>query len=104
MDLARGWPRLTVVLPYGNTSGMASVVKTVKLPKALAAALARMAKARGCSESELIREGIEKVTRAEDDGLDMQALIGPDLGIGRGPEDLSTNKKHLAGYGRSRHR
>ena len=81
----------------------ASVVKTVKLPRLIAAALSRAAKTRGCSESELIREGIERVTR-EDDGYDMQALIGPDLGIGRGPRDLARNKARLAGYGRSRHR
>jgi hypothetical protein len=82
---------------------MPSVVKTIKLPKPLASALARMTKTRGCSESELIREGIEKVTQGED-GLDMQALIGPDLGVARGSQDLSSNKKHRPGYGRSRHR
>jgi hypothetical protein len=79
------------------------VVKTVKMPKALATALSRAAKARGLPESELIREGIERVT-GEDDGLDMVALIGCDLGVGRGPQDLSTNRQRLAGYGRTRHR
>jgi hypothetical protein len=61
------------------------------------------AKARGCSESELIREGIEKVTRGED-GLDMHALIGSDIGIGHGPRDLSSSRGQLRGYGRSRNR
>ena len=42
---------------------MGSVVKTVKVPAPIAAPLARLAKARGQSESELIREGIEKVLR-----------------------------------------
>lgn len=79
------------------------VTKTVKMPKALAAALSRAAKARGLPESELIREGIERVTR-EDEGLDMLALIGDDLGHGRGPRDLSTNRQQLSGYGRTRHR
>lgn len=79
------------------------VVKTVKLPKRIAAMLARVASARGCSESELIREGIEKVTGG-DDGLDMQVAIGADLGIGRGPNDLSHNRKHFSSYGRSRNR
>jgi hypothetical protein len=83
----------------------ASVIKTVKLPKAAAVALARVAKARGCSESELIREGIQKVTQEdENDGFDMQAMIGPDLGIGQGPRDLSSNRKHRVAYGRSRNR
>jgi hypothetical protein len=80
------------------------VVKTVKLPKALAAALKRAAKERGCPESQLIREGIEHVTKAED-GIDMVAAIGADIGIGRGgPHDLSYNKKHMRGFGRSRNR
>lgn len=82
---------------------MSTVIKSVKLPQALAAALARAAKARGLSESELIREGIEHVA-GEDGGLDMAALIGPDIGVGRGPQDLSSNRKRMAGYGRSRHR
>jgi hypothetical protein len=80
----------------------ASVVKTVKLPKPVAAALLRAARIRGCSESQLIREGIERVT-AEDGGYDMQAMIGPDIGIGHGPRDLASNKAHRTGYGRSRH-
>lgn len=82
---------------------MGMVLKTVKLPARLAAALSRQAKARGLTESELIRAGIEQVTR-EDDGLDMQALLGNDLGAGKGPRDLSTNRKRMSGYGRTRHR
>jgi hypothetical protein len=80
---------------------MAMVLKTVKLPANLAAALARKAKARGLTESELIREGIEQVTGSID-GLDMQAAIGADVGAGAGPSDLSTNRKRLSGYGRTR--
>lgn len=94
---------LLIVLLRGNTQCMGTVIKSVKVPRSLAAALARTAKARGVSESELIREGIEHVA-GEDQGLDMVALIGPDLGVGRGPGDLSTNRKRMAGYGRSRHR
>ena len=82
---------------------MDSVAKTVKVPKALAAALSRAAQARACSESDLIRQGIERVLEA-DEGLDMKTLIGPDVGAGRGPRDLSSNRKHLSGYGRTRHR
>jgi hypothetical protein len=77
------------------------VVKTVKLPKALAAALAREAKKRRCSESELIREGIELVT-GSDQGIDMVAAIGKSFGVFSGPGDLSYNKKHMRGFGRSR--
>jgi hypothetical protein len=79
------------------------VVKTVKLSKRLAAALARTAKQRGCTESELIREGIARVT-SEDDGIDMVAALGDGIGIVRGPGDLSWNKKYMRGFGRSRGR
>jgi Arc/MetJ-type ribon-helix-helix transcriptional regulator len=82
---------------------MQSVVKTVKLPKPLAAALARAARARECSESDLIREGIQRVLET-DEGVDMVTAIGADVGVGRGPRDLSSNRGRLSGYGRSRHR
>jgi len=82
---------------------VSTVIKSVKVPKALAAALARAAKARGVSESELIREGIEHVA-GEDGGLDMAALIGPDVGVASGPKDLSSSRRRMAGYGRSRDR
>lgn len=82
---------------------MSSVAKTVKIPKSLAAALSREARERDLTESELIREGIRRVVETKD-GLDMEALIGPDVGIGKGPRDLSSNRKRLNGYGRPRHR
>jgi hypothetical protein len=88
-----------MVLP----KGMNVVVKTVKLAKPLATALERAARARDCTESDLIRKGIERVLEA-DEGLDMSVLLGPDVGVGRGPRDLSSNRKHLSGYGRPRHR
>jgi hypothetical protein len=80
---------------------MALVSKAVKLPHALAAALTRRAVELGCSESELIREGLVKVLA--EDGIDMQAAIGADLGIGAGPANLSSARR-VAGYGRSRRR
>jgi hypothetical protein len=82
---------------------MHTVVKTVKLPKRLAAALSRAARARECSESALIRQGIERVLETGE-GLDMVSVIGADVGVGRGPRDLSSNRKRMASYGRSRHR
>jgi hypothetical protein len=81
---------------------MALVTKTVKLPRELAAALARKAAKLACSESELIREGVAKILA--EDGIDMQAAIAADVGIGRGPSDLSSSRSRMSGYGRSRHR
>ena len=82
---------------------MPSIIKTVKIPPQLAAVLKRVAMQRGCSESELIREGIAIIAQG-DKGLDMQALIGKDIGAGVGASDLSHDRKRLAGYGRSRNR
>ncbi len=79
------------------------MVKTVKLPRALAAALARAAKQRGCTQSELIREGIARVT-SDDEGIDMVAALGKGIGIAQGPPDLSWNKTYMRGFGRSRNR
>jgi Arc/MetJ-type ribon-helix-helix transcriptional regulator len=82
---------------------MATVTKSVKLPEELARQLEAQAHHQGTSESELIREGITRVIR-DAGGLDMRALIESDLGIGSGPVDLSGNRRHREGYGRSRHR
>jgi hypothetical protein len=91
------------VLPIGNTKRVPSIIKTVKLPKALAAALTEASLRTGQSESALIREGIERVVGANG-GLDMLALLGPELGVGRGPGDLSSSRERMKGYGRARHR
>lgn len=96
-------PRPSIRVYHVVLLAVASVLKTVKIPKPVAAALSRLAKARGCSESELIRRGIERVVR-EDDGVDMQKLLGDDVGVGRGPKDLSSNRRRLSGHGRTRHR
>ena len=79
------------------------VTKTFKLPKPLADALARQARERGISESELIRQGLESMLN-DDQGIDMAKALKGFIGVGRGPGDLSYNRKHMAGYGRSRNR
>ena len=91
------------VLRLGNTRWVASVLKTVKLPRALAAALGAAARESGRTESELIREGLERQL-GHMEGLDMLALLGPELGVGRGPVDLSSSRQRMSGYGRTRHR
>ena len=52
------------------------VTKTFKLPKPLADALARQAKARGISESELIRQGLE-ATLNDDRGIELEIITIP---------------------------
>lgn len=79
---------------------MANPMRTVsfKLPEQLDDALSDLARRRKSSRSALVREALEglaaggrhSVTAAVD------ALVGPL----DGPTDLSTNPKHLAGYGK----
>ncbi len=79
---------------------MANPMRTVsfKLPEHLDDALSDLARRRKSSRSALVREALEglatggrrSVTAAVD------ALVGPL----DGPTDLSTNPKHLAGYGK----
>jgi hypothetical protein len=82
---------------------MAAVTKSVKLPVELARALEQQARQSGQSESDLIREGIALVIE-DGGGLDMQRLIGTDVGVGSGPPGLSQDRRFLAGYGSSRDR
>lgn len=81
------------------------VTKTFKLPRKLAQEVADSAKARGVSESEFIRKSLESaLSREADDGIDMAVALRDFIGSVRGPRDLSTNRKHMKGYGRSRNR
>jgi hypothetical protein len=90
------------VLPWYYQHVAATVVKTVKLPKKLAATLARIAKKRGCSQSELIRLGIERIAQEDATGIDMFKALRSSIGKFHGPGDLSYNKKYMRGFGRSK--
>ena len=75
---------------------------TLKLPDGLAARVSATVRRRGVSTSALIREALEdrlggdKFKRAGS-CLD---LAGDLAGVLRGPADLSSNRRHLEGYGR----
>lgn len=74
---------------------------TVKLPPALEARLEALVRKRKQSKSELVREAIERLVDepcapAKGSVLD---LIGDLVGMETGPTDLSTNPKHMRGFG-----
>ena len=79
---------------------MAKPMRTVsfKLPEQLDDALSDLARRRNSSRSALVREALEGLTvggrRSVTAAVD--ALVGPL----DGPADLSTNPKHLVGYGK----
>jgi predicted transcriptional regulator len=86
-------------VPMGNTS-MRPV--SFKLPPALDERITRVARRRRMSRSALVREALEAIGEGVASG-DVQSVgeAAADLaGALTGPRDLSTSKKHMAGYGR----
>ena len=62
--------------------------------------LEQLKQATGRTESEILRRGLQLV--AEEEGRRRSALDVAGRSVGRfkkGPRDLSTNRKHLAGFG-----
>ena len=54
----------------------------------------------GRSESEIVRRGLQLVAAEERQGRSALELAGPSVGrFKKGPRDLSTNRKHLVGFG-----
>lgn len=79
---------------------MANPMRTVsfKLPEQLDDALSDLARRRRSSRSALVREALEGLTAGGRRSVTaaVDALVGPL----DGPTDLSTNPKHLTGYGK----
>lgn len=81
-------------------------IVTIEIPEALNAKLVEVAQSRGTSESELISEALQEYLSHRHQQPPAQdsftALAGDLIGCASGgPLDLSTNKKHLDGYGQS---
>jgi metal-responsive CopG/Arc/MetJ family transcriptional regulator len=72
---------------------------SLKLPPDLSARLDRAAKQRGESKSEVVRAALEQFLKGEPP-MSALELAGDLVGGGEGPGDLSTNPKHLKGFGR----
>jgi len=71
---------------------------TVKLPEPLAAWLSRRSKELGRSQSDLVRDALERA-RTGEDMPSCHDLMLDVCGIVHGPKDLSTNPKHFTGFG-----
>lgn len=71
---------------------------TVKLPEALASWLSARARQLGRSQSELVREAIERSRRGTG-GQTCHDLVADSCGAIEGPADLSTNRKHFDRFG-----
>ena len=79
---------------------MTAPMRTVsfKLPQELDDALDRLARQRHASKSELARDALEALAKGK--RRSVTALAGNLVGSLEGPGDLSTNRKHMKGYGR----
>jgi hypothetical protein len=64
------------------------------------ATLEHLKEATGQSESDLVRRGLQLVAREERRRRSALTLAGRSVGrFKNGPRDLSTNRKHLEGFG-----
>ncbi len=84
---------------------MASNRITVRIPSELTARLRSSSRARGASESELVRAALETYLShpsAERTAFELAQEAGL-IGIAQNaPRDLSTNRRHFAGFGKSK--
>jgi hypothetical protein len=71
---------------------------TVKLPEPLAAWLTKRAAELGRSQSELVREALQKL-REGGGAVSCHDLMADVCGTVGGPKDLSTNARYLDGLG-----
>ena len=75
---------------------------TLKVPERLNAELEESARAEGLSKSEFIRDAIEEQVKRKKRGNKaprVYDLISDLVGSLKGPGDLSTNPKHMEGFG-----
>jgi predicted transcriptional regulator len=74
---------------------------TLKLPDGLAARVSAAVRKRGVTTSALVREALEdRLGRETSDRAGSCLDLAADLrGVLSGPADLSSNRKHLKGYG-----
>ena len=76
---------------------------TIRLDDELAEALENKAQKANRSRGQIVREALaEHLGGKEGDQPSALQALGKYVGRMRGPKDLSTNKKHLAGMGRKR--
>jgi len=76
---------------------------SLRLSESLDMKLSRVARQREQSKSEVIREALEQFFNGSltaEKPLSVLDLVGDLAGCLEGPGDLSTNPKHMEGYGR----
>ena len=84
-------------------SDVASNRISVRLPELLTSRLRSRSRSQGKSESKLVREALEQyLGQPMKSAYDLAKEIGVIGVIDKAPKDLSTNRRHLNGFGRGR--
>lgn len=86
-------------------SDMSSNRITVRIPETLNSRLRSRSRAIGTSESELVREALESYLGNSSQGRTAYELAEEAGIVGvaqRAPKDLSTNRRHFKGFGKSK--
>ena len=71
---------------------------SVKLPEPLAVWLSRRATELGRPQSDLVREALQRLKEGSG-GASCHDLFADVCGVIEGPRDLSTNPRHMRGFG-----
>lgn len=88
-------------------SDMASHRITIRIPQDLERQLRNRSRLKGQTESTLVREALEHYLGqpfAEHSAYEAAQAAGLIGSVKRAPKDLSTNRRHLGGFGRSHSR
>jgi len=78
---------------------------SVRVPRGLGRRLKQRSAQKGAPESEVVREALEAfLTPApgRHSAYDLASELGLIGSAGKAPKDLSTNRKHFRGFGKSR--
>jgi metal-responsive CopG/Arc/MetJ family transcriptional regulator len=86
-------------------SDMSSNRITVRVPAALTSRLRSRSRAKGTTESEVIREALETYLGGESShrtAYELAEEAGIIGSVRSAPRDLSTNRRHFGGFGKSK--
>jgi len=86
-------------------SDMSSHRITVRVPEALGQRLSSRSRIKGQTESELVREALENYlgqSKEERSAYELAQEAGLIGSVKRAPTDLSTNRRHFEGFGKSK--
>jgi predicted DNA-binding protein len=84
-------------------SDMSSHRITIRIPEGLGQRLSSRSRIKGQTESELVREAMENYlgqSKEERSAYELAQEAGLIGSVKRAPKDLSTNRRHLEGFGK----